>query len=388
MMKNNVLKVVAPDNCCGCGTCEAVCPKQCIQLKEQVDGFLYPKVNEAGCIECGLCIKKCPELSHRSANDVKCVYAACCKDLSLLKSANSGGVFSLLALWYIENKHAWVCGAAYTETLEVEHILVNTVEGLKHLQGSKYVQSKCHHLFPAIKEKLQQGQVVLFSGTGCQTTALRNYLGKDYDNLLLIEMVCHGVPSPGLFRKYLHWLEKKEHLTIDFFKFRNKVKRPTGEHGIFTYGNSNAQRYGYSYEDPYYGSFLAGRTLRGSCYQCKFRGKERCSDLTLGDFWGIEKAVKDFPVKNGTSLVMVNSMKGEKALDCVSAKLLLAETTYDFAVKKNPSIIHCANKPLKPVDYHSTDLFGTELAIKCSLKNKIKSRMPWWLKTFLKRYMG
>ena len=264
-MKNNVLKVVAPESCCGCGTCETVCPKQCIQLNEQADGFLYPNVNEADCIECGLCINKCPELSHNGLNEVNRVYAACCKDLSLLKSANSGGVFSLLGLWYIKNKHACVCGAAYTETLEVEHILVDTVEGLKRLQGSKYVQSKCHRLFPTIKERLQQGQMVLFSGTGCQTSALRNYLGKDYDNLLLIELVCHGVPSPGLFRKYLQWLEQKEHLKIDFFKFRSKVKRPTGEHGIFTFGNSELQRYGYSYEDPFYGSFLAGRILRGSC---------------------------------------------------------------------------------------------------------------------------
>lgn len=387
-MKNNVLKVVDHESCCGCGTCEAVCPKQCIHLKEQVDGFSYPTVNEEMCITCGLCVKKCPELSRNALYEVKNVYAACCRDLSLLKAANSGGVFSLLALWYIENKHAWVCGAAYTETLGVEHILVENVKDLKRLQGSKYVQSKCHHLFPAIKEKLQQGLTVLFSGTGCQTSALRNYLGKDYDNLLLVELVCHGVPSAGLFRRYLHWLEQKEHLTIDFFKFRSKAKRPTGEHGIFTYGNSKEQRYGYSYEDPYYGSFLAGRTLRGSCYQCKFRGKDRCSDLTLGDFWGIEKAVKDFPVKNGTSLILVNSIRGKKALDCVHEKLLLTETSYEFAVKKNPSITKCADKPPKAVDYNSSDLFGTELAVKCSLKNKIKSRIPWWLKTFLKRYLG
>ena len=387
-MKNNVLKVVSPDSCCGCGTCEAVCPKHCIQLKERIDGFLYPKVNETECIECGLCVKECPELSQHSLNEIKSVYAACCLDLSLLKAANSGGVFSLLALWYIENKHACVCGAAYTETLEVEHVLIDSVEGLKRLQGSKYVQSKCHHLFPAIKEKLQQGQIVLFSGTGCQTSALCNYLGKEYDNLLLIELVCHGVPSPGLFRKYIHWLEQKEHLNIEFFKFRNKLKRPTGEHGIFTDGNSKSQRYGYSYEDPYYGSFLAGRTLRSSCFHCKFRGKERCSDLTLGDFWGIEKTVKDFPVKNGTSLVMVNSVKGKTALNCISDKVLLSETSYDFAVKKNPSITNSADKPLRSVDYYCSDLFGTELAIKCSLKNKIKSRIPWWLKTFIKRYLG
>lgn len=110
--------------------------------------------------------------------------------------------------------------------------------------------------------------------------------------------------------------------------------------------------------------------------------------MTLGDFWGIEQAVKDFPVKYGTSLVMVNSTKGKTALDCVSERLLLEETTYDFAVKKNPSVTHCADRPLKPVDYHSLDLFGDELAVKCSFKNKVKSRIPWWLKTFLKRYMG
>lgn len=270
-------------NCTGCGLCSTICPQKCIKLVERPDGFIYPEVEKNRCIECGLCTKKCPETIELAQNKVRIVYAAKTKNLELIKQSTSGGVFGELARKTLQDGGA-VYGAAYTACNKVEHIRIEKIGDLPKLHGSKYVQSQIDNIIIEVKRDLQNNRSVLFSGTGCQIAALKAYLSKEYELLTCVEVVCHGVPSPGLFRSYISWLSEKEGKAVTSYQFRSKCERPTGEHSIFYYQTDICRKSGYAYEDPYYGSFLKGTTLRESCYHCRYKGKQRVSDITLGDF--------------------------------------------------------------------------------------------------------
>ena len=229
-MNNNVNIIVGKDVCSGCGACSVRCHKACISMQEVGEaGFVYPVVDELICVDCGACVKACPVMHDNQKSTNLFTYAARAKDKEFLKTCNSGGVFSLLAIVAIE-RGGYACGAAYAEDLSVHHIVISSLDELERLQGSKYVQSETYTCFDEIKQLLQEGKELVFCGTGCQIAGLKNALVKTYDNLLTIELVCHGVPSPGLFRKYLRWLGKKSGGKIASYKFRSKHKRPTGEH--------------------------------------------------------------------------------------------------------------------------------------------------------------
>ena len=385
MKRNNVVALIPFEECTGCGACKESCPKHCISLfSEGEAGFLHPRVDVASCIDCGVCVKRCP-LNHSAKNLVQNVYGAFVNDRKLLRTSNSGGIFSCIAEYFLTH-NGFVCGAAFTDELEVKHIVISKQSDLYRLQGSKYVQSESSYCFPKLKKLLQAGKNVLFCGTGCQVAGLKSYLIHEYDSLLTIELVCHGVSSPTLFSKYLAWLGERHGGKVSQYKFRSKEIRPTGEHSQFYYIVNGIKYVGQSYEDPYYGSFLAGKTLRDSCYHCHFKGNKRVGDLTVGDFWGIEKKHSDFPIKNGTSLVMINSQKGTAIFNKIANKLTYVLSNYDEAILRNPSIAKPTRKPNKMIDYSAQDLFEEKLKPKLSLKDKIKNRLPWQVKWFLKRY--
>lgn len=384
-MNENVNLYVTHNDCTGCGACSVRCPKGCISMQEVGEaGFCYPIVDEQICVNCGVCVKACPIMHDNPKNTNLFTYAARAKDKEFLKTCNSGGIFSLLAKVTIE-RGGYACGAAYADDLSVHHIVVSTFDELERLQGSKYVQSETYTCFDEIKQLLQDGKELVFCGTGCQIAGLKNALVKTYDNLLTIELVCHGVPSPGLFRKYLKWLGEKSGGKIISYKFRSKHKRPTGEHSEFFYSCNGKQMMGRSYEDPYYGSFLMGRTLRPSCYNCHFKGCERVSDITIGDFWGIEKFHKSFPTNHGHCVVMVNTEKGVRAIEAIKPMLDIVESTFEEASAVNHSLEKSTPHPKYHVNYAAANMFDVELKPRLSFKNKIKNRLPWWMKMWLKR---
>lgn len=382
-MKKNVERQVCKDSCVGCGACHERCPMHCINMREDDRGFLYPHIDETKCIECEGCIKVCPVISKPTISKSKVVYAARIKDEELLLSANSGGVFSAFAIYALNNE-ALVCGAAWNDMLEVEHICISSSEDLKKLQGSKYVQSKLYVCFAEIKKALTEGRCVLFCGTGCQVAALRTFLVKQYDKLLTIELICHGVPSPGLFRKYIKWLSLKSKGAVTSFRFRGKHIRPSGEHSEFFYECGNIRYVGHAYEDPYYGSFLLGKTLRPSCYKCQFKGEKRIADITLGDFWGIERILPKFPTKMGHSLVLLNTEKAIFYFNLISPSLEYMKTQWSEVAKRNRSLVETSRKVPFSYNLSSNTLFDKDLSVKPSLKNKIKSRLHWRIKYLCK----
>ena len=389
---NNVLKVekvedIPHANCNGCGLCSVVCPKQCIEMKEKPDGFLYPHVNKKDCIGCGLCIKKCPEYGFIAREKVKQVYAAKTRDRKLITESTSGGIFGELAKSILDTGGV-VYGAAYVDVDVVRHQRISNISELYKLNGSKYVQSEISSVYPMIKEDLLSSKNVLFSGTGCQIAAIRNYLPKDFNNLICVEVVCHGVPAPGLFKKYIKWLSQKGNAPVLKYQFRSKCERPTGEHSKYYYETSKGFNSGYSYEDPYYGSFLCGSILRNSCYKCSYKGRLRSGDITIGDFWGIEKTNSKINTDSGISLVMINTEKGNRMFEPLKNRLDLYESSFEEAQKFNPSISHStASKKRISIDCTKEDVIDTQLSVTCSIKNKIKNRLPWRVKKILKRIL-
>lgn len=379
-------QIVKQKTCTGCGVCKIICPQKCISMRSNKRGFLEPNIIVEDCVQCGLCKKKCPISSVVGKREVINVYAACAKEIELLKQSTSGGFFGVLGKYIIEN-NGIVYGAAFDQSLHVRHIGISNDKELCQLQGSKYVQSEIYNILEEIACNLKQRKKVLFCGTGCQIAALNNFLGNEYENLFTVELVCHGVPSPKVFEKYINWLEKKRGEKIEEYNFRTKKKRTIGDHNQVYYKTQSKEYFDFIYKDPYYDSFLTGKTLRESCCNCQYKGNKRVADITLGDFWGIEKCIKDFPLDNGVSLVFINSLKGRELFKSISGGFIFQETTYEEAVKCNLAVAESFKGSVISFDYNDADLFSKELKSRKSLKEMIKCHIPWKWKVVLKRYI-
>lgn len=381
-------------NCTGCRACEQICPKKCIEMKVNVNGFLVPKIKVDECINCGRCRNVCPNANFTSINKILEVYAMQAKDMDILKKSTSGGIFSILSKYVIEEKGGVVFGASYNEKLEVEHIAVSNMKDLDKIRGSKYVQSNTGNTYTLVKQLLNQNRIVLFSGTACQIQGLNLFLNKEYDNLLTAEVVCHGVPSPLLFKKYIEWLSNNYDDEILDYSFRTKEKRPRGEHYKAKVVFANKTKFKFAFRDPYYSSFLNSSTLRLCCYECKFKNYNRVSDFTIGDFWGIEKIVKDDSmVKDGTSLVIVSSNKGKKVLDKVLKNCNYIESSIADGRKYNPSLFKSSNKNNISTQYlefmrskNYNAIFEIALHHKFKSRNLLKNLIPYKLKFLIKKY--
>ncbi len=379
---------VAENKCCGCGACSQICPKSCITMLENDRGFLVPDVNLDLCVNCGMCIGICPEKGQPEAYSVKNAYACVAVDMDIVKASTSGGVFRVLAD-RILSVGGVIYGCSWNDRIEAKHIRIEKICELHKIQQSKYVQSDTNKTFSMAKSDLENGICVLYSGTACQIAGLRKFLGKEYDNLYTLEVACHGVPSPGLFRKYIQWTEEKNGERVISFQFRNKEKHKKGEHYKFCVNFDSGRRKFFSaIEDPYYGSFLKGRTLRKTCYDCKYKGEQRVADFSLSDYWGIEKEHSSFPAKNGVSAVMVNTEKGERLFNSIKDSLVCKETTFNQIVSHNKSIISSAkceeSKQLCNI-YAENNVLFKNLKPAFSIKNRLKSILPENLKYLLKR---
>lgn len=331
--------------CTGCHACASICPKKCIQMIRDSEGFLYPSINESECIECGLCSSVCSVNNSEpllDEIDTK-AYAAKNLDNSVRKNSSSGGVFTALAEYILENGGV-VFGAAFNDKLEVVHISIDKKEDLWKLRGSKYVQSKIGESYIYAQELLKHGRLVLFTGTPCQIIGLKKYLTKDYPNLYTQDVVCHGVPSPQTWRMYIEELEKKYKSSVSCVNFRNKA---TGwkNYSIslaFSNGEIHTEQFKHNH---YMTAFLDNLALRHSCYKCSAKGIHRASDITLADFWGVETVCPQFDDDGGTSLAIVHSRKGELLLNKVSTTLEICGVSLTDSLRFNISAIESSNMP-------------------------------------------
>ena len=303
-------------DCCACGACLNICPKQAITMVQDEYGFMYPQIDETKCIRCGLCKTVCSFQNKKETNVPVDAYAAISKDQNILQTSSSGGIFAEIAK-YVLSMNGIVFGAALQEDFSVRHIKVDSLENLKLLQGSKYTQSNTFQTFKECLAALKENKLVLFSGTPCQIAGLKGFLRKDYDNLITVDIVCHGVPNNGMLQQYLHLQEEKYNCKISDFKFRDK-NNGWGINGSALMNGKKKTIWQSSSSYLYY--FTKGEIYRDSCYSCKYTCKNRPGDITLGDFWGIEKQHsdwikrKDIDSKKGISAVISNSEKGSKIL--------------------------------------------------------------------------
>jgi len=274
------------------------------------EGFLSPMIDENKCVKCGLCEKKCPQNTDVKKSDHSDYYAVVNANETDLKRSSSGGAFIVLAR-YVLSLGGKVCGCVYDAGMTAVHTLTEDISVVTRMCGSKYVQSEAFRSYDAIKEQLERGKYILFSGTACQTAALKTYLGRDYDRLICVDILCHGVPSPEFFKKYTSYLEHKHQAKITDISFRCKDRYGWGsEHRTrITALTRGREKYIYPYMPAYFCAFFYGINLMESCYKCKYAGSNRVSDITIGDYWGYyEKYHKRFP--KGLSVLLANNEKG------------------------------------------------------------------------------
>lgn len=318
--------------CCGCRTCEHVCPKSAITMVTDDHGFLYPQIDPQKCVDCGLCLKKCAFQSgykKRIEFDPVYGYAARHKDMDILMKSRSGGAFTAVTDQILADGGV-IYGAGYDEEagfFKVIHKRAETKEERNELRGSKYVQSDLGDVFLQVKKDLTDGRKVLFSGTGCQVGALHTYLGKEYDNLLTIDIVCHGVPSPRVWEDFLKMREKERGGKITAVDFRDKVHFGWKAHRESVWVNNKRVS-----SRLYTKVFYLDTALRPSCFQCAYANRNRPGDMTIADFWGHEDAVPGFNEDNkGVSLVMVNTGKGYAVWEAAAKDMDVIDCTgYPF----------------------------------------------------------
>lgn len=320
-------------NCCGCTACATVCPKSAITMRPDEKGFLYPETDVAKCINCGLCKDVCAfQVGYRNLSDFEfpVAYAVKHKDESERKTSRSGGMFSVLVDWILEHDGV-VYGAGYGDDFYVMHKRAENKEAAFEFKGSKYVQSDMNAVYSQVIGDLVNGRYVLFSGTPCQTAGLYNCLKNiNSDRLFICDIVCHGTPSPLLFRDYLGYMKKRYKSDISSFDFRDKAYGWNAhiETIEFSNGKKVSKRI---YTDLFYKHIA----LRPSCGACRYTNLKRPSDITLADFWGIDKAVPGFNDNKGVSLVLVNSEKGKAVFDIVKEKIDFVPTELENCMQPN-----------------------------------------------------
>lgn len=307
------------NNCYGCTACKNICPKQAIAMDFDHEGFLYPKIDKMKCIECGLCNSVCPyknDVVLGGHFDKPKVYAMKHKNVSVRMASSSGGAYTAISDFIL--KQNGICyGVAFDDRFYVKHICATNIGERNELMGSKYVQSDLGNCFSEIKQALEKGKIVLFTGTPCQTAGLVQYLcvsGVDTTNLMLNDIICHGTPSPLLWKDYIELIEKKYRAQLTGFTFRCKDKgwRGYNVRANFSDGSEVTNTKQLLYHTNL---FKVNLCLRPVCYNCKYANVNRVSDITIGDFWGIEKFMQNFDDDKGVSLVLLNTANGARLFD-------------------------------------------------------------------------
>lgn len=385
-----MIEIKDKKNCCGCYACYNICPKQCIEMKSDNEGFWYPKINKEQCINCNLCEKVCPIINPiERENSKKISYAAMNRNEQVRLDSSSGGIFSILAEDIIKNNGV-VYGASFDKYFNVKHKRIVSITDIELLRGSKYVQSSIGDIYKQVKTDLENNKQVLFTGTPCQVEGLKSFLRKEHNNLITMDFICHGVPSPIVWEKYIEEKKNENNKSkqIRNIYFRNKdigwklfSLKIIFDKNIYI-NNLN--------DDIFMKGFLQDVYLRPSCYQCKFKKLNRASDITVADFWGIENVLPKMDDDKGTSLVVIHSEKGKQLFDKLSDNMILSEINLNDGIKYNPSMVTSVRYNKKRKDFFAElnagenliDLIEkyTRLSFKQRVKCKIKSAIKELIK--------
>ncbi len=324
-------------DCCGCAACMNICPEGAIHMVTDKNGFLFPEINNEKCVNCKFCTKVCAfQNNPKKLGKPLETYIAINKDKKILSNSASGGVFGALAN-FIFRKKGVVFGCAYNNDMEPVHINADNVNDMKRIQGSKYVQSSMGYSYKTAEKFLHKGRWVLFTGTPCQIDGFKSFLGREYNKLICVDIICHGVPNAEFFKDYVNYMEQQLGEKIVGFVFRDKL-RGWGKFLLKIVIEKKGKRYNkfmYSDSSYYYKYFLKRHIYRKSCYVCKYACGNRLGDFTMGDFWGIKKYHPEIEVEEGVSVLLVNTSTAKELLDDLSECLKLKESTFDKAKEHN-----------------------------------------------------
>ncbi len=362
---------VSGKECCGCGACFNACPADAIQMEYDEDGVLYPVINAEKCINCGKCMKVCPALHPYEKNEKKPECYAAYGDDQIREVSSSGGIFSLAAEQILAENGA-VCGAAFDDKFELSQKIINDEADLPALQRSKYIQSNTKNTYQEIKKVLEEGRPALYVGCPCQIAGLRGFLGKEYDRLFTIDLMCHGGPSPIAFQKYLEEVHGKKPVRYVGFRDKDHFKWDINSTGMTVKYQDGSCYRKMKLDDLYYRAFTSGLMTRPHCPSCNYAKLPRLGDITLGDFWGVAKYNPKLTDGKGTSIVSVNSEKGTELLNKIKDKLLLLEK-----IELNHILTHgqpfakpCSNNPKRYRFLRMLKDCSFEKSLECCITNK------------------
>ncbi len=345
----NTVDFKKKNECCGCSACVSICPKNAMSLQKDQYGFMYPVKDTDACVDCGLCEKVCNfNRDHKQETDFKTAYAAVSRDAAQAAKSSSGGFFAKAAE-YVINMGGCVCGAAWSldnGEIRARHIIIENTDDIRLLQGSKYVQSEVGNCYTEIKKILEEGKKVLFSGTPCQVDGLKGFLQRDYENLITLDIVCHGVPNSDMLNDYLKY--KWSGYTPKDLCFRDK-KMGWGMEGYIKLSKNGREKTVYisPKNSSYFSAFISGNVYRENCYRCPYAGADRPADISIGDFWGVMEEHQEYAgeMKDAISAVILNSEKGREFFKGIQDSLYSCESSFERIASHNSQLRHPSECP-------------------------------------------
>ena len=379
-----MIKIEDKAKCCGCTACMNICPTKAIEMIEDKEGFLYPKVNEEKCINCGLCDKTCPVLNTKKNKKDQEGYVLNHKQNNIRKDSTSGGAFSPIAEYVLQKKGV-VYGAMFDENFNVIHGYIENKEDLTKLRGSKYVQSFLGNSYKEIKQFLETGRYVCFSGTPCQVEGLKKFLRKEYENLVTVDVMCHAVPSPLVWKKYFEYIKKNKlnDENVEKVLFRDKSKYGF-KYSTMTLKSKNKEYYRGVETDPFLRAFFGDLSDRPSCYKCVFKKLEHESDFTIWDCFIAEKFDKGLDDDIGTSRMLINTEKGKKIFDEIKEEFYYTKVTVEELTKDVKEMLHSVKLPNKRIDFfRDLNLMNEDVFFKKYFRDTTKIKIERNCRLFL-----
>ncbi|MCC3869652.1 Coenzyme F420 hydrogenase/dehydrogenase, beta subunit C-terminal domain [Terrisporobacter mayombei] len=330
-----MIEIIKKEDCTGCHACYNVCPKECITMEHDVEGFLYPNINTKKCIGCNLCEKICPIIHQEKVDNNPLAYGCHNKNEEIRSQSTSGGIFTLIAE-HVINSGGIVFGAEFDENYNVRHNSADDILGIEKFRGAKYVQSKIGDTYKQVKQLLKEDKMVLFTGTPCQIGGLKSYLKKDYCNLICQDIICHGVPSQYVWQHYKNLISKDRNIKKINFRDKSTGWKKYSLKLEFIGGRSYEE---VGNENAYIKGFIKNLYLRPSCYECAYKTLNRQSDITLADFWGVEGILPNLDDNKGTSLIFINSDKGKFLFDKIKNDVVYENVHIEKSIVFNPCAI-------------------------------------------------
>lgn len=394
---NNFLDRGNPSDCCGCSACVQKCPRQCLSIVPDKDGFLFPSLVKDSCVNCGLCAEVCPLENKVVPSENQLFYGAYNENCQDIKNSSSGGIYPALARWILL-QGGIVYGVKLDTNHDLYHIGASTEDDVKKTMGSKYFQSEIKEAYNECKANLELGRIVLFTGTPCQIHGLKCFLRKDYKNLYTADVICHGVPSKKMFDAYVTFLEKKHNAKLVDINFRDKKRNGWSITLRYTMEDANGNRKDYcliSKLSEYFTAFLGGAIARESCYKCPYSSLNRAGDITMGDFWGYQVKRPDLKHKEGLSLILSNTSKGQIILDALSSMGIVFNEVNEECVRasENKNLFYPTRRSeSRDVVYKELEDKGFEyIASKYfrqthTWRNKLKNVLPARIVKLIQRY--